>query len=165
MTVYRRGGACDPESPPPGLLIRTFMPETVLLFLRILFAASLYAFLGWGFLSLWLDLQKEGAMLLGRKIPPILLQPDAGAAEILTFNRAQITIGRHASCDCVLDDDTVSSYHARLYYRHGQWWIEDLDSTNGTSLNHQPVDIPVVLTSRDRLDVGGMEFTVMIQER
>ena len=142
------------------------MPEIVLLILRILFAASLYVFLGWGFLTLWLDLRQQGTALLGRKIPPILLTPDADEAEhILTFNRAQITIGRHASCDCVLDDDTVSSYHARLYYRYGQWWIEDLDSTNGTSLNNQPVEIPVVLTSRDRLDVGRVEFTVTIQER
>ena len=49
---------------------------------------------------------------------------------------ADITLGRAASNTVVLDDEFVSSHHARVYRdtRSGQWAIEDLNSTNVTGL-------------------------------
>ena len=51
----------------------------------------------------------------------------------------ELVIGRHPSCDVVLDADTVSRRHARLVFRDGSWILQDLDSTNGTRLNGHPV--------------------------
>jgi hypothetical protein len=47
----------------------------------------------------------------------------------------QLLLGRHHSCDVVLDDPTVSRLHARLAFRHGKWVLNDLASTNGTIIN------------------------------
>ena len=48
-------------------------------------------------------------------------------------------IGRHGSCDVVIEADTVSRRHARLTFRDGGWTVQDLESTNGTRLNGNPV--------------------------
>lgn len=46
-----------------------------------------------------------------------------------------LVIGRHGSCDVILDNDSVSRRHARLLCRDGNWMIEDLGSRNGTNVN------------------------------
>ncbi|HVA60869.1 MAG TPA: FHA domain-containing protein [Mycobacteriales bacterium] len=50
-----------------------------------------------------------------------------------------ITIGRADDSTLVLSDDYVSSRHARLFPRDGQWLVEDMGSTNGTFLDRQKV--------------------------
>lgn len=47
-----------------------------------------------------------------------------------------VTIGRAADNDVRLDYPTVSGHHARLVTEKGETFIEDLGSTNGTSLGH-----------------------------
>ena len=44
-----------------------------------------------------------------------------------------IGIGRRDDNDLVLKNDTfVSRHHAKLHYQGSQWWLEDINSTNGT---------------------------------
>ena len=44
-----------------------------------------------------------------------------------------VTFGRHSECTVsLLDDPEISRRHARLIWREGNWWLEDLGSTNGT---------------------------------
>ena len=50
-----------------------------------------------------------------------------------------LTIGRSSESDLVIRDDYTSTHHARLIIGAGGWMIEDLDSTNGTTLAGQPV--------------------------
>jgi FHA domain len=51
----------------------------------------------------------------------------------------ELVIGRHPGCEVVMTDETVSRRHAQLTFRDGGWIVQDLDSTNGTRLNGQPV--------------------------
>ena len=60
-------------------------------------------------------------------------------------NQREITIGRADDSAFVLNDDYASSHHARLLPRGGEWFLEDLDSRNGTFLNGQRVEQPVKL--------------------
>lgn len=60
----------------------------------------------------------------------------------------EVTIGRSNSCTLVLEDDFASGAHARLFSRAGSWFIEDLDSRNGTWIGSQRLDQP------ERLGVG-----------
>ena len=53
-----------------------------------------------------------------------------------------VTLGRAQDSTIVLDDDYVSSRHARFYPRDGQWVVEDLGSTNGTYLDRSKVTAP-----------------------
>ena len=49
------------------------------------------------------------------------------------------TIGRDASCELHIDDPKISRRHARVIPQSGIWYIEDLGSSNGTSLNGELV--------------------------
>jgi FHA domain len=51
----------------------------------------------------------------------------------------ELILGRHHRCDVVLSDPAVSRLHARLLFRDGSWVLQDLQSTNGTTVNGVPV--------------------------
>ncbi len=84
--------------------------------------------------------------------------PLAGSSVPLTGGT--ITLGRSASNTMVLDDEFVSSHHARVYTdpATGQWAIEDLGSTNGTVVNHQRLNAPMILRSRVPVRIGATTF-------
>ena len=50
-----------------------------------------------------------------------------------------LMIGRDQNCTLVLNDTYASSRHARVFPKDGTWWLEDLESTNGTTLAGRPV--------------------------
>ena len=50
-----------------------------------------------------------------------------------------MTIGRDAACDIVLDDGAVSRQHARIEVGADGPEIRDLNSTNGTFVNGEPI--------------------------
>ncbi len=55
-----------------------------------------------------------------------------------------ISIGRREDSDICLRNDTyVSRLHAYLYWQAERWWLQDLDSTNGTFLEHSETDAQV----------------------
>ncbi len=72
-------------------------------------------------------------------------------------------IGRAASNTVVLDDDYVSSEHALLSLRGSQWWLEDLNSRNGTQLNDIPLNAPAVVTMGDVLTIGNTRFKLELK--
>ncbi|HQV94061.1 MAG TPA: FHA domain-containing protein [Anaerolineales bacterium] len=81
---------------------------------------------------------------------------------MLSFQQTEIIIGRHAQCDVSLMDETLSAQHARITYHHRQWWLEDLNSTNGTSLNEHPLTTPTVIISDDEFKCGNVAFVIRI---
>ncbi|MEU4692096.1 FHA domain-containing protein [Actinoplanes missouriensis] len=60
----------------------------------------------------------------------------------ITLGEAPITIGRAEDSTLVITDDFASARHARLVPRDGQWFVEDLGSTNGTYLDRGKVSGP-----------------------
>lgn len=69
-------------------------------------------------------------------------------------NQRDITIGRADSSAFVLNDDFASAQHARLISRDGEWYLEDLDSRNGTFLNGQRVEQPEKLAAGMEIRIG-----------
>ena len=51
----------------------------------------------------------------------------------------RLFLGRDSRCDLVLEDPLVSRRHARITFRDGVWMVQDLSSTNGTTLNGRSV--------------------------
>jgi pSer/pThr/pTyr-binding forkhead associated (FHA) protein len=78
----------------------------------------------------------------------------------LPLNASAILIGRAPSCTLVLDDDYSSSRHARIYPDAGQWFVEDLGSTNGTFLDGTKVDgsMPIALGAPIRIGQSVIEL-------
>lgn len=67
---------------------------------------------------------------------------------------AAVLIGRAPSCTLVLDDDYSSQRHARLYEHAGQWFVEDLGSTNGTFVGRERITEPTAVGPGSQLRVG-----------
>src|SRR5574338_61120 len=140
------------------------MSGLIALALRLLLALALYAFLGWALWTLWRDIQREADRVVTRRAPGISLavQKAGQLTAIKYFIQPEIALGRDPACDIPIMDETVSARHARLVYHHGQWWLEDLNSTNGTRLNQAMVTTPTVLTSGDEIDLGQVRVSVNI---
>lgn len=60
----------------------------------------------------------------------------------LPLGDSPIIIGRSPSCALVVDDTYASGQHARLYKSDGQWYLEDMNSTNGTFIDGERMDAP-----------------------
>lgn len=69
-------------------------------------------------------------------------------------NTGEVTIGRADNSAFVLNDDYASAHHAKLINRDGSWYLEDLDSRNGTFLNGQRVDQPEKLEPGMEIRIG-----------
>ena len=141
------------------------MSGIVLLVLRILLVASLYAFLGWALVTIWRELRIQGQLISAPVIPALTLTPlETGKGELVSLESGEVVIGRSNNCDYSLPDETVSARHARLSYHHNQWWAEDLKSTNGTYLNDERVSVPTVIVSGDELRCGQVSLLIGIEE-
>jgi hypothetical protein len=68
-----------------------------------------------------------------------------------------ITVGRASTSDIVLDEQFVSSTHARLVPRGQFYYVEDLGSTNGTFVNEKQVT-EAQLRLDSRLRIGETTF-------
>jgi hypothetical protein len=128
-------------------------PAIALLIVRALLAIGLYAFLAVVLISLWRD-QRLAASTAA---PPMahLVRLGAGPESGATFALAEVNLlGRAGDNTVAIDDPTVSSHHARLTFRSGQWILEDLGSRNGTRVNGMDLQGMLVVTHGDDLQVG-----------
>ena len=73
-----------------------------------------------------------------------------------------VTIGRLASNTIILNDTQASSRHAELHSDGAGYVLVDLGSTNGTSVNGQPIaaHTPLVLHGGDVITIGDTSMTV-----
>jgi len=73
--------------------------------------------------------------------------------------RADFTAGREGRLP--IDDGFASGRHARFQTVRGLWYVEDLDSTNGTVLNGRRIHGPQVLKRRDKIKIGHTVIVVV----
>jgi pSer/pThr/pTyr-binding forkhead associated (FHA) protein len=71
----------------------------------------------------------------------------------------RLLLGRHPRCDVVVSDLSVSRRHAQLTFRDGVWVIQDLASTNGTSVNGSPVG-RIALHAGDVISLGNQAIQI-----
>lgn len=57
----------------------------------------------------------------------------------MVLPKGRITIGRGSQNDIVLEDLAISGHHAAIVSTENDSYLEDLNSTNGTQVNGQPV--------------------------
>jgi pSer/pThr/pTyr-binding forkhead associated (FHA) protein len=130
------------------------MSAIIILILRASAAICLYAFLGFTIFIIWKDLfRKENKIEnhLDETIYFNILNTD----ESYCFSDKEIFIGRSKTAQIQLvDDDAVSNMHSRIFSKGSSWWVEDLQSTNGTNVNGNPIVIPTTIASADQIKCG-----------
>jgi len=132
----------------------------ILLSLRLGLAIILFLFLYWAVRIIWKDFAKTAWGDESDTIPTISLGLEAEDTNIRTFATPEITLGRATTCDLQIPDETVSSLHAKLFYSHHQWWVEDCGSSNGSFLNEVLVSTATVLTQGDQLRLGKIRIYI-----
>ena len=128
--------------------------------IRFLFLGLLYLFLFGVVRVLLRDLRsaaREPVTALGRLIvvSSEVDEPPIGASFALD---AVATLGRDVNNTIVVDDPFASTEHAVLSFRGRAWYLEDLESTNGTYLNGAPIDGLATVAFGDELQVGRVRF-------
>ncbi|NLL81680.1 MAG: FHA domain-containing protein [Tissierellia bacterium] len=70
----------------------------------------------------------------------------------------ELIIGRRSDNDVYLNDPFVSKKHLKIVEDEGEYYLEDLDSANGTFINKEKVEDVVKLSNGDIIRVGSIEF-------
>ena len=151
------------------------MSEIALTVIKVLFLALLWVFIASAVSVIRSDLfgrtvplpNQPGAQELEQPVPPQKkTKRTRGAPRVLTITQGSqagqsaaladgvILIGRGADCQIILDDDYVSTRHARVVSGENGVYVEDLGSTNGSYVNGQRITAPTTITMSDTVRIG-----------
>ncbi len=84
----------------------------------------------------------------------VAITQGANAGETVSLDQAPLLIGRGSDAAIRLDDDYVSTRHARIASSEDQWFVEDLGSTNGTYIGSVRITQPTTLTLGTQVRIG-----------
>lgn len=73
-----------------------------------------------------------------------------------------LSIGRSKEADVQIADRYASGLHARVFAREGRFFVEDMNSTNGTLLNGATLHGEAELIDGDTLRIGDTEFRLEV---
>ncbi len=138
------------------------MSAIIVLVLRILLAISLYVFLFLAIFRMWERFEQPKIGEVAEK-PEISIILDDQEVPV-SFKQNEISIGRSDDNDLAIDDEAVSSRHARIIFENGKWMLEDLNSTNGTYLNNQRIFTSTVLINGDEIMLGKQSLLIDIPD-
>ena len=74
------------------------------------------------------------------------------------LDRDRSVLGRHPDCDVVIEAEAVSRRHAQILLVEDQYYLEDLDSRNGTFLNSRELTSRATLSDGDEICVCDVSF-------
>jgi len=73
-------------------------------------------------------------------------------------------LGRAEGCEIQLDDTRISRRHARVFREGEHWYIEDLDSRNGTLVGGEEITAPTRLSLGDRIQLSGQTLLLFTRQ-
>lgn len=74
-----------------------------------------------------------------------------------------LSVGRSKEADVRIEDRYASSLHARVFSRDGRFYVEDMNSTNGTLLNGATLQGEAELIDGDTVQIGDTVFRLEVQ--
>jgi len=147
--------------------------EVTLLGLRIAATALLYLFLLGVVAVMWFDWravarQTEHARRVAGQSLGRLIILDGGETDLLPGQSWPISVvtglGRSPANTVVIEAPYASTEHALISRRNDRWWLEDLDSTNGTYLNGERLGAPTIVVTGDQIGVAGVRLRIELDE-
>jgi len=114
------------------------------------------------------DYREGGTLILQRPLDTPDKKPPSGDACLVNLHppgpdigrripllNTQYIVGRDSEAGLVVSRSSVSRQHARLFAdADGNWWVEDLNSTNGTFVNEVRCTRPIELRDADQVRFG-----------
>ena len=91
------------------------------------------------------------------KAPGLVVIYGDELGKIYNLNVSSAVIGRSSKCDIRVDQESISRNHSKIVNTGKTVVIRDLDSTNGTYVNDEPVE-EFVLRDGDLIKVGRTIF-------
>lgn len=92
----------------------------------------------------------------------ILLTFNKSVLKVFQSDRAEITIGRNIKNHLQIDNLAVSNFHARIERSQDNYFIEDLNSTNGTFINAEKIT-KCALRDGDTATIGKHSLTFLLE--
>ncbi|HEU0203615.1 MAG TPA: FHA domain-containing protein [Burkholderiaceae bacterium] len=86
-------------------------------------------------------------------MPRLVLSLDGVVLREVNLTKDRTTVGRRSHNDLVIDNLAVSGEHAVVFASGSDVYLEDLGSTNGTTVNGQPIK-KHLLQSGDVIEIG-----------
>jgi sigma-B regulation protein RsbU (phosphoserine phosphatase) len=86
----------------------------------------------------------------------------SGPGQSFSLEHATTVLGRHPACDIVLESGAVSRQHARITNIEGNYYIEDLNSRNGTFVNGHLISERQMLKENDQIGICDLTFVFQI---
>lgn len=116
-----------------------------------------------------LDLLADGTVLLAEPDTVLLvgdntvgvapaLRVTVDGREHMLLAGSRHVLGRDVNCAVTVTDPSVSRQHAQVWDGGDAWWLRDLSSHNGTSVDGAPLTEPVRLTGPVTVRLGACEL-------
>jgi pSer/pThr/pTyr-binding forkhead associated (FHA) protein len=126
--------------------------RTILIFL-------IYAFLAVALYIIWREFNHNARKEEDSPVTAVVLLSYDESSDVSEHQLRPVTaIGRASDNHIIIEDPFASTHHAVIFWRDRQWWLEDLESHNGTRLNDDVMTEPSVLTSGDVIYIGETEL-------
>ncbi len=94
----------------------------------------------------------------------VTLRLKSGESKEWKLEEGRYSVGRKPDNDLVIPDERVSSHHLLLFHEEGRWFVEDLNSTNGTFLNGRRIEKEEVKEG-DRILIGSSQLIIGEKEK
>ncbi|MDE2291110.1 MAG: FHA domain-containing protein [Elusimicrobia bacterium] len=72
-------------------------------------------------------------------MPKILLKFNAAVIKEIALDKPALTVGRKPDNDVVIDNPAISGHHCKIVLKGDTYYVEDLESTNGTFVNEKRI--------------------------
>lgn len=72
-------------------------------------------------------------------MPKLLLKFNAAVLKEIPIDKPSLSVGRKPDNDIVIDNPAISSHHCKIVMKGDTYYVEDLESTNGTFVNEKRI--------------------------
>jgi len=107
--------------------------------------------------------QTHPAQLAQRTPPRVLLMRNERVVGEYRLEKDRVLIGRHSKQDIMLRGAWASRYHAQIIHLSGKYYLQDLNSKNGTFVAEKPVSWHL-LADGDRFQIAGFELEYQLDK-
>ncbi len=101
--------------------------------------------------------QLHASQLPPRPIPRVVVMRNGRVLAEYRLEKDRVLIGRHSKQDIMLRGAWASRYHAQIIHLNGKFYLQDLNSKNGTYVGDEPVNW-YPLSDGDRFSIAGFEL-------